>query len=80
MILSTMLSEENKIIQKQTDYSHRQLLFFIGYVTNVTKNYTINHETNTIVIYSKYYSVFEPYYRKVLELICCGNSIVAVVI
>ncbi len=34
---------------------------------------------NTIVIYSKYYSVFEPYHSKVLELICCGNSIVAVV-
>ncbi len=34
---------------------------------------------NTIVIYSKYYSVFEPYYSKVLELIC-GNSIVDVVI
>ncbi len=30
---------------------------------------------NTIVIYSKYYSVFEPYCSKVLELICCGNSI-----
>ncbi len=35
---------------------------------------------NTIVIYSKYYSVFEPYYSKVLELICCGISIVVVVI
>ncbi len=35
---------------------------------------------NTIVIYSKYYSVFEPYYSKVLELICCGDYIIAVVI
>ncbi len=35
---------------------------------------------NTIVIYSKYYSVFEPYYSKVLELICGGDSIVAVYI
>ncbi len=33
-----------------------------------------------LVIYSKYYSVFEPYYSKVLKLICCGNSTVAVVI
>ncbi len=28
---------------------------------------------------TKYYSVYEPYYSKVLELICCGNSIDAVV-
>ncbi len=33
-----------------------------------------------LVIYSKYYSVFEPHYSKVLELICCGHSIVAVII
>ncbi len=27
--------------------------------------HTIPHEENTIVIYTKYYNVFEPYYSKV---------------
>ncbi len=36
--------------------------------------------THTKKYYSKHYSVFEPYYSKVLELICCGNITTTIVI
>ncbi len=50
-----------------------------GALTLAASHYA-HEKKNTIVIYSKLYSVFEPYYIKLLEFICCGNSIAAVVI